>query len=165
MSANKYLQQLTGSFQYIQGTDISTSLSTAIPLAPLNYYSSIISSNTTSSSTTAFIVGTSVTQGSSGTWMVQGWATWSSSLLSQVGFIQLSDGSTRSQVFASASLELLTASAPANVSVQGIVTSPTSNISMMFGSLTPAGNITLYRSALASLPSSRDTGIIAVRIG
>ena len=162
MSANKYLQQATGAFQQVSYSDLATTPST---LFVLQNFSNIISSNTTTSSTATYVKMVSVSQGSSGTWMVNAWATWSSSLLTGLGILQLTDGSTQGQVFASAFIEELTAAAPMTTSLAGIVTLPTSNISLLCLNATAGGNITCFRSGSATFPSSRDTGITAVRIG
>ena len=162
MAANKYLQQATGAFQQVAYSDLSTPPST---LYALQNFSNIISSNTTTSSTGTFVTMASVAQGSAGTWLVNAWATYGSSLLTQLGIFRLTDGSTQGQIFGSGYVEVLTAADVQTWAASGIVTSPTSNISLVCTNATPGGNVTCYRSGSATFPSSRDTGITAVRIG
>lgn len=138
---------------------------TATPLQTV--FTNILSSNTTSSSTGTWIQGPVITQGSSGTWLVNAWATLAttSALQGVYAVIRLVDSVAQTQVISGAFIGSIGyAAAAQSVSLSGIVTSPTSNLQLIFTGIT-TGTYTMYRSASATLPSSGDSGIIAVRIG
>ena len=151
MAANKYLQQATGAFRVVSGSDLSTSVA-----LPLQYISSVLSSNITTTSTSVWATGQQVSQGSSGTWFVTAYVSVQNGGGSGYLEARITDSSTAGQVPALTYATMVSANSPSVVTLSGIFTSPSSNLQLQVINFTPS--VSMIMNGLLS-------GIAAVRIG
>ena len=159
---NHYLQQETGAFHQVGYSDLATAPSTTFIL---QNFSANISANSTST-TTAFtlVPGCTLLQGSSGTWLVTGYASFIDTA-SAIGWtLRITDATTAStsvNVIAVSRSGTALAGAYNGINVSGIATSPTSQLTLQYAPVA---------ATTTSIISATSTGgpaanITAVRIG
>ena len=134
---------------------------TATPFQTI--FTNILSSNTTSSTTGTWILGPSVSQGSSGIWLINAWATISGAVTGSAVLAHIVDGLAQATIASGSYVSEYVGTEPFSFALSGIISSPSSNISLLFTGI--GGGVTMFRSGSATLPSSSDSGITAVRIG
>lgn len=159
MAANKYLQQATGAFRPIQASDLTTTI-TSTTVFPLQNYSALTNASGISTGTAYTIVpNCTLTQGTSGVWLVSGWATFTNSAIAELWRLQITDGTTADGSAVSLAVGL------SNVAVAGQY----SLISLTAIATSPSSQLTLQYEPGASTTTSQTVnggcGITAVRIG
>ncbi len=143
-----------GQFKQVAGGDIG--LSTTTTTGFLTYLSNYLASPVTIGSSSVFVVGPTVSQGSSGTWFASGTVTVTEGAANGTVYLQLWDGTT----VISASAVTPPATGIFSVTLSGIIAAPAGNLNI--AGLVATVNATFQSSTALSTNAS---GITAIRIG
>ena len=155
-----YLQQETGAFRLISGTDISTSA----PATLQNYTAQATAGGTSTTTNFTIVPGCTLTQGSSGTWLVTGSANFVNTASASQWCLRMTDGTTADAsavIIAEGFAAVPAANLYGLMSLTGIATSPSSQLTLQY---TPSSATATAGTTTLALTSPVNQ-ITAVRIG